>query len=468
MEENGLAITTDWKNKGGCSMYGTTLNDRLRYRAEEDFKRLLHQYLNDDSNDFNRRIKSFFDEVRSEHFAQVNHPEEVLAFSVGGSTTKLMLGKIENGQLYVSHMVVKKNPTEYTHFYDYLDGLFIKDPVVYRYLTQAKEPTLCVTLPVMIGDDDIPFHPVKIRYITHMLARNDSEMTEELNLKNNLNGYFESRNLRMPVLYYQSDPVIAHIGGLFMMESVPRDSRTMLLVCGTGMATADDNYQRVISRLRMMDFDEELYPEDFTEGYVYETACSGKGLFDIMARAIRIKAKEADSSLAAYLDVLAPFFTDLYDSVTVAKLWKSAVDPDFTEETVEKIRSCVSGSAMAELQEIAGMIMDRVAGSLAHAILVSAVKIDRDFGESPYSVIFEGSIALDPYINPCVLKHLEARMQNVDLFEEAGGKVPSINTTPPVYKEVFYAESVPSTLREKMDITLIGTAVAAEGNRRRR
>ncbi len=107
---------------------------------------------------------------------------EVLALSVGGSTTKLMLAKIEGGQICVSHLAVVKNPTVPTHFYYFLDELFLRDPRVREYLTEAAAPSLCVTLPVMIGEDNIPFHPVKIACVTHMLARNDAEMTEELNL----------------------------------------------------------------------------------------------------------------------------------------------------------------------------------------------------------------------------------------------------------------------------------------------
>ena len=133
-----------------------------------------------------------------------------------------MLAKIEGGQICVSHLAVVKNPTVPTHFYYFLDELFLRDPRVREYLTEAAAPSLCVTLPVMIGEDNIPFHPVKIACVTHMLARNDAEMTEELNLRNNLQRYFKSRGIREPLLYFQSDPVIAHLGGLFQLAGGPR------------------------------------------------------------------------------------------------------------------------------------------------------------------------------------------------------------------------------------------------------
>lgn len=435
------------------------LRERLRYRGEEDFRRLLHTYLQEDSFDYNRKIRPFFDCVRGELPACMNHKDEVLALSIGGSTTKLMLAGTAEGQMQISHLVVVKNPTILTHFYDFLDALFLKDPCVRRYLETAKSPSLCVTLPVMIGEDQIPFHPVKIAYITHMLARNDAEMTEELNLGNNLRRYFCSRRIRTPLLYFQSDPVIAHLGGLFQLVQKPKDARTLLLVCGTGMATADDNYQRVISRLRMMDFDEGLYPEEFTEGYVYETACSGKGLFDIMRRAIRIRAKEPDSQLQP--ENLEPYFSDLYDSVTVAKIWESSIDPDFCDETVCRIREAVGAAAMTELEEIAGMIMDRVIGSLANAILVSAVKIDREEGKGRYFLLFEGSIALDPYIHPRIKEVLQSRLKEPSLFIQANMDPPEILFEKCAYKPLLFSESVPLELKPKVDITLIGTAVAA-------
>lgn len=434
-----------------------SLMERIHYDFDQDFSRLLDTYLHCDDHDFVRGTAPHFALLERQSPALRDHGP-VLAVSMGGSTTKLAIGSTAGGALVIHHMVSVRNPTQTIHFYDFLDELLYGDERVRDYLEHAERPALCFTLPVMINEENIPFHPVKIRYIEGFLARNDSEMVPEMGFDRNMARYFASRGKRAPHVYIQSDPVIAHLGALTLTERRP-DERTILLVCGTGMATADNNVQRVVSRLRMMDFDEGLYPEEFTEGYVYETACSGKGLYDIMARAAAIRAREPGSALAG-CDV-SPYFQSLYDSALVAEIWESTLDPSLQPERVSQLRAAVGAEAFRELCLIAEQIMLRVAGSLAGTALVTAAKLDLREFRTPYYLLFEGSIALDPYINERILARIEETQGRPQLFAAQGLNPPEIRLDRRPQRQIRFDEAVEPAVRGKIDVTLAGTVIAA-------
>jgi hypothetical protein len=436
------------------------LAERLAYDFDSDFPRLLAEYLNNDEYDYVRGTAGLFELVGKRHPSYINHGP-VLAVSMGGSSTKLAIGSLVDGSVRIEHAVAVKNPTSDMHLYDFLDGLLLRDPKVKSYLEDSARPSMCFTLPLMINERNIPFHPVKIAHIHGFIARNDAEMTDSMIFDGNIARYFKSRGLRAPLAYVQSDPVIAHLGGRSRIQ-LNHGDRTLLLVCGTGMATADNNVQRVISRLRMIDFDDELYPKDFTEGYVLESACSGKGIYDIMARAVRIREREEGSALAGQR--ADRFFSNLYDSVLVARIWESSLDPEPRNELVDAVRDGVSHEAFSEMQEIAGHIMHRAYGSLAGAILATAAKLDRREYVSKYYVIFEGSVALDPYVNRRIVRTVGDALARPSLFERLGVAPPNIDLSPRPYSPLKFGPLVPEALRKSVDITLAGTIAAAAAN----
>ena len=50
--------------------------------------------------------------------------------------------------------------------------------------------------------------------IDGLLARCPADFMEDMNFHNNMQRYFSSRGMKMPWLYYQADPIAAHIGGV--------------------------------------------------------------------------------------------------------------------------------------------------------------------------------------------------------------------------------------------------------------
>ena len=113
---------------------------------------------------------------------------------------------------------------------------------------------------------------------------------------------------------------------------------------------------------------------------------------------------------------------------------------------------------MQELAELAEMIMERVIGSPANAILVSAVKLTGIKGRGAILSLLEGSIALDPYIRPRIFRRC---VTGWGIRRFPGMTPPSIRMEEQPNRPVRFSKRSPPRLRETVDITLIGTAVAA-------
>jgi hypothetical protein len=437
-----------------------SLYDRLLYDGSADFFELAREYLQNDNEDYDRHIREHFNVVLNKDPRYMDHAP-VLALSVGGSNTKLMIAGTEKGFIHVNHIKAVKNPSQEIHFYNYLDELLLRDEVVKSYLTKTGKTVMGITLPVMIGEDGIPKHPKKIPAIQGMLARNESEMIPEMRLDNNMARYFKSRNIPMPVFYYQTDPVIAHLGGVSQIEVNPGE-RTILLVCGTGMAAADDNTSRVLSRIPIKNFDRELYPEDQEEWRLYQCRCSGRFLYAVMQRAAYIREGEEGSRLKG--SGAWSYFESPDDSELVCRIWESVFDPEINHPKLEEIRNSLSSRAFSELQTIASLIMDRAHGALANVILAAACKINEREGFSPYHVIFEGSVALNRRSLPLIFQEVYTRLQNPGLFRRLGAAVPALDLFFRKKKPVYFDFSINDAGRNSMEISLIGTAVAAITN----
>jgi hypothetical protein len=424
--------------------------------GSEDLDRLLTAYLQDDSNDYERHTAEYFQLIRQRDPRYWNHGP-VLALSFGGSNTKLMIASTEDGFLKVHHMRALKSPAKKIHLYDLLDQLFWQDDKVSVYL-ESENPVLSVVIPVMIGEDGIPQHPAKMPNIEGLLARRPQDFIPQMNFYNNMRQYFASRGKKMPWLYYQSDPIAAHIGGVSRIERLSPKEATFLLVCGTGMATADDHVNRVISRTPIMTMDEELFPKDETEGYIYETGCSGLLFYGLMRRAINLRKQEPGSTLKNFSS--ESFFESSNDSALVCRLWESTLDKDaFQYEKLSLLQKSVSKEAFWELQELASLLMKRLHITLSNAIVATAVKLNRDRGFKPYHVIFEGSVALNPHSFPEIVRETTERLQDKALFDSFGVQVPQLDLKPRQMRQVWYDASIDEKTRGKMEISLAGTAV---------
>lgn len=294
--------------------------------------------------------------------------------------------------------------------------------------------------------------------IDGLLARCPADFTEDMNFHNNMQRYFSSRGMKMPWLYYQADPIAAHIGGVSQVVGLKPDEQTFLLVCGTGMATADEQISRVISRTPIMTMDEELFPKEETEGYIYESGCSGLLFYGLMRRAINLRKKEPGTALQTF--PAEQHFASSNDSALVSWIWESTIDEQaFRHERLQELRAAVTKEAFSELQTLASLLMQRLHITLANAILATAVKMNRDRGFHPYYVVFEGNVALNPHSFPEIVQEVQKRLQNTALFAELGVPVPVVDLVQRPMREVFFAPEIPIETRKKMEISLIGTAI---------
>ena len=62
--------------------------------------------------------------------------------------------------------------------------------------------------------------------IDGLLARCPADFMEDMNFHNNMQRYFSSRGMKMPWLYYQADPIAAHIGGVSQVVGLKPDEQT--------------------------------------------------------------------------------------------------------------------------------------------------------------------------------------------------------------------------------------------------
>ncbi len=437
-----------------------SLMKRIAYQFEAEFLKLIKMYMVDDSEDLLRKSEPHFQIILNKHPNYLNHPT-VLGLSLGGSYTKTILGSMQDGNMNISYLSAIQNPDKPMHFYDFLDKLILQNSVIYEYLAETENTALGIAIPVMINEDDIPYHPTKIKAVEGLFARDPEQMTLDLNAGSNLRRYFELRNIKLPNIYFEADPIVAHLGGVSRIDMKP-EYKSLLLVCGTGMAIADYEVSRTISRLPMQDFDEEIFPRDETENYGFEYGFAGVGLYSFMNRAIRIKSRECDSHLDT--EILLPFFKDRYDSKTVSELWESTLDSHPYSDKVKAIKANIDSIALRELQEIATEINRRIVGSLANALIAVAIKLDRDRGPQDYQVIYEGGIALNPNRLPLIKEQIQLVLKKDELFTILGVDKPSISMEELPYKLVLYGENVNRTLQDDVDISLIGTVVGAIAN----
>ena len=222
---------------------------RLQFDGEKDLIKLIKAYLKEDKVDIDCKMKEHFSIARLKPKQFMNHPE-VLGISIGGSNTKVMLLEAKADGFCVNHFKAIRNPPVKKPFYDFLDEIIKYDEVFWKYLKQSNSTYLGFSLPTAIIDN-VPFHATKVATIDNLIARTREEISTELDFERNIGEYFRTRGISAPMLYYNMDAIIAHYGGISVLE-IENDERSILLVCGTGLATADENWDRLIDQMDTM------------------------------------------------------------------------------------------------------------------------------------------------------------------------------------------------------------------------
>jgi hypothetical protein len=434
----------------------SSLEKRLSIVPEEEFKKLLGMFASRSMSEFNAGMTEHFRIAKEKGSNFSNHPP-ALGISVGGTNTKIMLASMREGNLILHHATAEINPPEKIHVYDFFDRVLLGDPVFRDYLKNSPHPVVGISVPTRILGK-IPFHETKVPTIDGLLARDESQMTDEYDLSKSFAGYLQMNHLPEAVLFYQADGIVAHHGAVSLCD-MDVDDRSTLFVCGTGMATGDEEAYIQMGIVRMLDVgDEELFPMEKTENYQYHYATAGKGIFSLMGRAIQIRAAEAGSSLGDYN--LAPFFSNNQATRTVGLIWASSLGAEAVGEA-RKIKETVSPKAFRELEYLAGWIMNRCVHSMANTAVSTIAKMGRAPSGRGHIVFFEGSIANDTYAHPLLRQEIIRLVGSKELYRAFGLEQPLLPNMDAKYRSVQVADGKVKDEIKKIDLTAIGAATMA-------
>jgi hypothetical protein len=434
--------------------------DLLEFDSVSNFIRLAREYGNGSKMEFCCNTREHFRILKEKDRSYLNHTD-VLAVSIGGTNTKLMITSMCKGKLIIKHLVTMQNPTENISFYDYLDNLIVNDGTVLNNLMESPNPSLGFSVPVLLIDG-VPYHMSKLSNIEGFVSKNIGRRTENITLADNLKRYFESRRIKLPAIYCQMDAMMAHLGCV-TVNSIPEDERSILLVCGTGLSTADEEYDMPMGMLEILDENEQLYPADLTENHQLQYSTSGKGLYLIMKRIIGLRSLEEGSALLEYKDYLMECFKEPHDSALVIKIWESTYDSTkmLKEDQLNDINLKIGQEGYKELQLISTKIMNRVTASMANCILTAAVKNIQRFGPIKHNVFLEGSIANNLNVASSVASELKRRANDRKIFSTAGIPKPKLSK---IYlpEDSFNALCKNSTSKivSQLDYSLIGAAAS--------
>ena len=382
----------------------------------------------------------------------LNH-KPVLALSFGGSNTKVMIASMRNGYLQAEYVRAQSNPEKQTAFYDYLDEIILRDPKVDRYLRETPQPEIGVSIPMLLRDD-CPIHPTKIPTIDGFIARGPEEVGPALAFRDNFFRYMKSRGYTEDYrIFYQSDGIVAHHGAVSMSDAALED-KTVLCVCGTGMATGDEKHYLPIALVCNLPEDDQLFPPEETENRQLHYAIAGKGLFSLMRRTIETKVSLGGSALEG--KNLRPFFETAKDTRNVFEICQCAMGLPYTDSRVEAIREAAGEEGFTELEELSRIIVQRVCETLANTVLATFISMGA-LGETGSHVVYlEGSIARNPAVKAGMLKNMHQKIAQRTFCDFEGNKIEFRLVEDPPLRPV---QAVNDTVRPSdVDTTLMGTA----------
>lgn len=385
---------------------------------------------------------------------------QALGISVGGSNIKLMLAHTEKGAIVADHVRAQPNPDKMMHFYEFLDSFFLGDSCINRYITSCERPVIGFSIPTGMYNGT-PYNPTKVPTIDGLIARTVQEIPRPmLRLEDNLKRYLRVRGFPEATLFCQSDGIVAHHGAVASSEVSPSD-KTVLLVCGTGIATSDEESYIQAGIIPYMTEDEELYPAGETEHYQINYAAAGKGLFRLMHRAIRLCADEADSALAGA--GAEQFFTKPSDSRRVTEIWASSLPGGAASKIAIQVKKGVGAAAYEVLKELAGAIVMRSISLMANCTAATIINTEAQLGERVNAVYFEGSMASRPEIVPILRHRIVRAMGSEDIYSPNG---PGFAMAAQLeFVDKFWPIDNSSRLTEEnkkeVDLTLIGSVSMA-------
>ncbi len=303
-----------------------------------------------------------------------------LAVSFGGSNTKLMLAHVGHRCVEVVDALTMPNPSIPMPWELFFRELLNRSPAAVDYLRTVDQPCIGVSLAVPIRDG-VPHHPSKMPTLSGLISRGAvGSDTHHFGL--NMTALLVSLGAIEPLVAYNSDGVLAHLGAFFLSD-LPLAANTILLVCGTGLACATRDEFILCGMARILPDDDAITAHHATEHGQYQHLIAGKGLWGMMRRSL-VKAAEVHNK--PELAELAATFSSPSDSVRVRDLAAGASLP-MADDVTQRIA-----------QHIALDLLDAGATAMANCALASAYYSYPNLGGSSVELLLEGSIATDPFI----------------------------------------------------------------------
>lgn len=434
-----------------------TLRERLQFDADHDFVRLMRAFVD--------RQFPIVPSPMEKHFAIAREKPNafstqgpVLAVSIGGTNSKLMIASNRDGNLQVHHIHATLNPALPTPMEKFFDEFILQDDRVRNFLTEHGSPGIGFSIPVPMPEDGVFCHISKVEGITGLIARDLRRDAPTHHFGRNFRRYMAERNIPVGRLFYYSDTVIAHHGGMSTCE-LQKGDKTILLVSGTGMATGDEGNFVLTCWAPLLNTDEELYPVEVTEGYQYQFCSAGKGLFNLMDRAVKIRAREPGSALIG--QNISRYFRTTKDSRTVAHIWESTLPGGHLHNEALQIYEQVGEEAFTELQWIATSIMDRAVSAIANSAVGTFVHMGMPESGRGHIVFFEGSVVKNFFMLPRIKTEILRLIRNRELFDRLGlPRMPDPLMEPEMIA-INFDKSVNDNVFDELDYTLIGAATAA-------
>ena len=430
-----------------------TLEERFQFDGEQDLELLVAEFKANQIAKLDAGLQRHNSIARQRPPEFMNHGP-VLAFSVGGSNTKVMLAETRDGRFVVHRVRTMPNPTSPTPLNDYLDALILGDEVFKTYLQESDHPCLGFSIAVGITDG-VPHHATKIPGITGFVARDLERDAATHHFGKNMEAWLKEHGLGPALVYYQGDAVIAHVGGVATTELSP-DEDSLLLVCGNGLACSNKNHFVLCGTNTIVPDDGALYKASEMEGGQYQYLVAGKGVWGLMRRAITLKAEESDSKLK---DVdLDHWFQSDVQTRRVYEIWESGIEDGKMKPGAQEVLDAVGPDAFAELQWIAARIADRAANVLANCVIATIADMGISADDTPPVLFTEGSIALNPPMRRRVESLIRERSANKTLFEKMGIIQPAVPVFDRAHREPTEADGVTDEEAAKVELTLMGTA----------
>jgi hypothetical protein len=441
-----------------------TLEQRFEHDADRELQTLIRMIAE-------KRAPVFFADM-DDHFrvAKAKPPRfrdhgSTLGLSLGGTNTKAMIASMRGGTLVVEHVHSSKNPEKKTAHTEYLDGILMADERVRSYLHgPGLRNGLGFSAPMAVVDG-VPFHRTKVPTVEGLIERNLPMDVATYRFEANLTRYLASRGYAAIPTWCQGDGIVAHHGAVSQFDLDTRD-KSVLLICGTGLATGDEQNYVQMGIAEILAADDALYPPSETENRQLHYAVAGKGLFGLMRRAVELRAAEAGSALAG-LD-LGRHFANGDDSRTVIEIWSSSLRDGGLARELQARLGLPSAAALRDLQDIAARVMRRAISSMANTALATIVKMGRAANGQGHFLFFEGGIATHPDILPRMKREIVERAGRAAVFAAAGSEAPLPPRMECVLKPLAAGPGVSSTELAEVDISLIGavTSMMAEECRR--